>query len=780
MRNSRAAALAGALALAAVVPVVAATPAWAVDETRMVTYSERNLWTFTPELNPFPTTAPWTRLETGPAANLGTGSLELVTAEGTTPGRARAETARHNGTRMPAVTELKYDTYISRRATLSSVAPVLTVTLNNLSTRAVTGCTTPSVITPASTSATIYFEPRYQPAGSGAIAERVWQTWPQTTLDQSIWHTPDGTIAGAHDSDDQTAGCDAPPSSRYVTWLQIKENNPNATIGVIGVQAGTTAQSNEWSGFEGNVDEVVFHRADPTTTPGTPPSPSTHTKTTYDFNPSPVLTSGRRVTWANAAPGDDPARVIISLGRGHQGLVSVTGAYMVTGAKAEMAATGTGVTFPTTPAPALTSNGEPLDSPRSQTLTFPVHVSTTAAAGDHTFRVVNPDGTFGVGTFRVTARPIVDAFEPNAFRQGTNNNPVSLRGANFQPQLGTMTINAHMPNNSNDNGGVTFDGVTGTSPSSAQSAVDVTPTAPTGARSVTVANPDGGFTTFSNGIYVMEPGTNTGGSTTTPTTPPPTQPATTPTTAPPTTAPPTTAPPTTAPPTTPAATPSTGPSETGTPTAAPTTSAPAPTQATTEPAPNQPRRTPASIVLNTSHSRVTAGNTPVLTGQVLDAQNRGVPGVTLAILEKSFGESTFDGTARVVSDGEGNFRLVIRPSNQTSYGANVEDGSVRSNVVQIRVNARMEIAAPAASSTVDNLVTVSGQITPGYHNRPIGLAYINAAGRYVYLGQAPTSNGSFAVRAGSRVPVGTYAFVVYMSATQGTDPGARSVRLTVR
>ena len=62
----------------------------------------------------------------------------------------------------------------------------------------------------------------------------------------------------------------------------------------------------------------------------------------------------------------------------------------------------------------------------------------------------------------------------------------------------------------------------------------------------------------------------------------------------------------------------------------------------------------------------------------------------------------------------------------------------------------------------------------------MGLAYINAAGRYVYLGQSPSRGGSFTIRAGVAVPPGTYTFVVYMSPTQGTDRGVRSVRLTVR
>ena len=157
-------------------------------------------------------------------------------------------------------------------------------------------------------------------------------------------------------------------------------------------------------------------------------------------------------------------------------------------------------------------------------------------------------------------------------------------------------------------------------------------------------------------------------------------------------------------------------------------------------------------------------------------------GVDVVILERSFGETSYspsDG-GNVTTGADGRFTLVVRPISQTSYGANTADGRATSPTVQIRVNARIDITSPAPSSATGNPVTVSGRLLPSYDARPMGLAYINAAGRYVYLGQSPSRGGAFTIRAGVAVPAGTYTFVVYMSPTQGTDRGVRSIRLTVR
>ncbi|HVF21213.1 MAG TPA: Ig-like domain-containing protein [Mycobacteriales bacterium] len=227
-----------------------------------------------------------------------------------------------------------------------------------------------------------------------------------------------------------------------------------------------------------------------------------------------------------------------------------------------------------------------------------------------------------------------------------------------------------------------------------------------------------------------------------------------------------------------------------TPTATPTTAAPTasatPTQ-TTGPTPTptftqQPTRFAARVSLVSSHSRVTAGNGPRLTGQVFDQNGQPLGGVNVTVLQTVYGQNNQYSATRngsLTSGFDGRFSLVVNPTALTKYGANTDSG-VRSNLVTIRVNARMDITSPAPNALVRNPVTLTGRILPAYNNRPIGLAWIDPAGRYRFLGQAPTTNGAFSVRSGGIVPSGTWTFVVYMSPTQGTEYGSRSLRLTVR
>ena len=230
-------------------------------------------------------------------------------------------------------------------------------------------------------------------------------------------------------------------------------------------------------------------------------------------------------------------------------------------------------------------------------------------------------------------------------------------------------------------------------------------------------------------------------------------------------------------------------------TGAPTTSAPSPTTASPNPTTASPNPTTASpnptqppqrfasrVVLVSSHSRVTAGNGPLLSGQVFDQNGAPLGGVNITISQKSFGETLYSQTPRgqLTSGSDGRFSLVVNPTRQTSYGANTDDGRANSNIVQIRVNARMDITSPAPNSLVSNRVTLSGRILPAYNNRLIGLRYLTPSGSFPFVGQSPTSNGVFTVRSGRDFPPGTYTFIVYMSPTQGTEYGSRSIRLTVR
>ena len=248
-------------------------------------------------------------------------------------------------------------------------------------------------------------------------------------------------------------------------------------------------------------------------------------------------------------------------------------------------------------------------------------------------------------------------------------------------------------------------------------------------------------------------------------------PTATPTSASPTSAAPTSAAPTSAAPT--SAAPTTA-APTGTATTRPPTSSPTTTAPT-----GPPQRFASRVTLQTSHSRITAGNAPVLSGQVFDQNGSPLSGVNLTLFKKSYAETGYTAVAQFTTGFNGSYSIPVRPNNQTAYGVNTDDGRARSNIVTILVHARMNIASPSHNATVRNPITLSGTLLPAYNARPIGLAYINSAGRYVFLGQAPSRNGAWSVRSGGFVPPGTYTFVVYMSPTQGTLYGSKSLRLNV-
>ena len=183
-----------------------------------------------------------------------------------------------------------------------------------------------------------------------------------------------------------------------------------------------------------------------------------------------------------------------------------------------------------------------------------------------------------------------------------------------------------------------------------------------------------------------------------------------------------------------------------------------------------------SITLATNATRVTAGNAPTLTGIVRNFRGDAVDGVTVTIYVRGYGEARYSSAATVRTDDAGRFTLQVRPMKQSAFVAGV--GEKRSPTLAIRVNTRMDISSPGANSVVANPVTFTGRMTPGYARVPVGLGYL-VNGRFVVLTQANTTGtGTYAVPA--RLPRGTYAFVVFTSAHQGTDKGSRSVRLTVR
>jgi len=172
---------------------------------------------------------------------------------------------------------------------------------------------------------------------------------------------------------------------------------------------------------------------------------------------------------------------------------------------------------------------------------------------------------------------------------------------------------------------------------------------------------------------------------------------------------------------------------------------------------------------------VTAGNTPTLSGVVRDSRGDAIQDATVTIFTKGYGETRYTAAATMQTDAAGQYKISVRPLKQTAYGANV--GNARSPVLNIRVNTRVNITRPVPGA-VNNPVTFTGTLNPGYARVAVGLGYL-VNGRFVVLKQADT-NGTGGYSITATLPRGTFAFVIFTSAHQGTDKGSKSVRLTVR
>ena len=222
--------------------------------------------------------------------------------------------------------------------------------------------------------------------------------------------------------------------------------------------------------------------------------------------------------------------------------------------------------------------------------------------------------------------------------------------------------------------------------------------------------------------------------------------------------------------------PSASPTGTGTP--APTGSA----TATPGPGPNCQTGTPFGVTLRSNVTQITAGNAPTLTGTVLNTANQPCASTNVTIFKKSFGEAAYTAVATVTTNAQGVFTLVVRPLVQTSYGANVSD-SVRSNIVNIRVYTRVNIVSPRStpapgSTPVNNPVTFTGNLFPGYSNIAVGLGTL-INGRFSVLQQTRSnSTGGYSIT--RTLPRGTGVYVIFVSAvSQGSDKGSKSITLTV-
>ena len=194
-----------------------------------------------------------------------------------------------------------------------------------------------------------------------------------------------------------------------------------------------------------------------------------------------------------------------------------------------------------------------------------------------------------------------------------------------------------------------------------------------------------------------------------------------------------------------------------------------------EPARDETSCRARTVSLSSNATQITAGNAPTLSGSVRDVNGDAIAGATVTIYARAYAQSSYAAIATVRTDSAGRYQLAVRPTKQTSYGANV--GDARSPVINLRVYTRVNVSSPAAGSRVANPVTFRGGLIPGYARVAVGLGYLTN-GRFVVLAQADTtSTGEYTIT--SRLPSGTHAFVVFTSAHQGSDRGAKSLTLTV-
>ena len=188
-----------------------------------------------------------------------------------------------------------------------------------------------------------------------------------------------------------------------------------------------------------------------------------------------------------------------------------------------------------------------------------------------------------------------------------------------------------------------------------------------------------------------------------------------------------------------------------------------------------PPQVTGAVTLAVNVARITAGNSPEISGLVRDTTGKIIVGRTVTILARPYGATEFSPVATVSSDAAGAYAVLVRPQVQTSYIARVDN--VASELTTIFVNARITIDSPQHAARLVSPVVVEGRYAPGLEPVRIGVATL-ANGRFLYRTQGTSSSGgAFTIPA--QLPRGTYALVVYTSAREGVGPGAKSVLITV-
>ena len=147
----------------------------------------------------------------------------------------------------------------------------------------------------------------------------------------------------------------------------------------------------------------------------------------------------------------------------------------------------------------ITINSTTVNSATSITLN--VTIASNATTGARSVTVTNPDaGTFTLSNgFTVNASPTISSLSPATRLQGASNQTITVTGTGFQS--GAVI--------SFSGSGITINSTTVNTSTSITLNVSIASNATTGARSVTVTNPDGGTYTLNNGFTVNAPPTIT-------------------------------------------------------------------------------------------------------------------------------------------------------------------------------------------------------------------------------------------------------------------------------
>jgi photosystem II stability/assembly factor-like uncharacterized protein len=124
----------------------------------------------------------------------------------------------------------------------------------------------------------------------------------------------------------------------------------------------------------------------------------------------------------------------------------------------------------------------------SSQITISATLSATATVGDWDIIVENPDTGIGSATFTVNPKPTITSVIPSHATQGETNKIIVITGTGFQTGIQTSGIVFSST-------GITINSVTWNGPNSLIAYISVDSSAPTGSRSLTVTNPDGGSAT---------------------------------------------------------------------------------------------------------------------------------------------------------------------------------------------------------------------------------------------------------------------------------------------